>query len=131
MSPDRRQADPGDLGQAQACAEQDDPEPQDALGGEARDPASRRPRRGPAIAATTMPEEEGDRDLGDDRRQETGDEPGDERDGDRRREPGPIDRAPFAIADGGDQDGASLGVSLGGSRSDDAAARGLVVRPRT
>ena len=109
----RRQADPGDLAEAEPGAEQDDPEAQDALASE-RDARLERHETRPGGRRDHDPEQQGDRDLGDDRRQERGEEPGDDGDGDRRREPG-SDRS-RATPDRGraGQDGASLGWSTGG-----------------
>ena len=84
----RRQPDPGDLAQAQPRPEQDDPEPQDALGAEREARCRAPPRRGPAIAATTIPRRRATETSATIDGQEPGDEPGNERDRDRRREPG-------------------------------------------
>ncbi len=85
---DRRgHADAGDLAQAEARAEQDDPEPQDPLGSEAQ-PRGQRPEARPRDRRDDDPEQDGDGDLGHDRWQEPGDEARRDGDGDRRGEAG-------------------------------------------
>ena len=110
--PGGRQSDPGDLAEAEARSEQDDAEAQDALRGESEARPKRRESRS-GDRRHDDAEQEGDRDVRDDRGQERRDEARHGRDRDRGGEPG-TDRPHAACSRGGPgQDGARWGVSLG------------------
>ena len=80
--PGGRQSDPGDLAQAEPCPEQDDAEAQDPLRGE-REARPERPESWSGDRRHDDPEQEGDRDVRDDRGQEQRDQARHGRDRDR------------------------------------------------